>query len=172
MPNIIFKVKNYKNEDAIENLVRYIITSPYFDICGYKGCFLYPKQDTAEGIANSFRAVKNVHYKNNGQLVQHIIIGFAESDCITGQEVCQIGDLLSCGFYMSGYQNFWGVHFGGDNSDRYWHIHMAVNTVNALTGLRYIPSNENRQKVKVFLERYYPRLRWRDMETESFFHEN
>ena len=67
MPNIIYKIKNYKNEDAVENLVNYIISSPYYDTCGWKGCFLYPGQNIVEGISNSFHAVKNVYYKNDGK---------------------------------------------------------------------------------------------------------
>lgn len=172
MPNIIFKVKNYKNNDAVENLVNYITTSPYYDTCGWNGCFLYPGQNIAEGISNSFHAVKNVYYKNNGKMVQHIIIGFSETDCITGPEVSSIAGLISLKFFLRGYQNFWGIHFGSDSNESYWHIHIAVNSVNMMNGCKYVPSYEEQKDLRQFLEMYYPDMRWGSMETESFYHEN
>ena len=73
MPNLIFKVKNYKNEDVVEKLVDYIISSVYLECYGSRGCFIVPGSIT-ECVNNSFNAVKNVYYKTDGQLVQHIIV--------------------------------------------------------------------------------------------------
>lgn len=171
MPNIIYKVKNYTNEDVIENLVNYIIRSDYCESIGYSGCFLYHNQDYAEGIANSFNAVKNVYYKNDRQLVQHIIIGFGDVKDITEYEVEQIAGMIAAHFFLEGFQSFWGIHFGSDEEKSYRHIHIVVNTINGMTGMRYISSYENMGALKKFLENHYQYIKWQYYQKESFYHE-
>ena len=80
MPNLIFKVKNYRNEDAVETLVNYIMSSVYIECYGSRGCFLIPERCISDCVREAFHAVKNVYYKEDGQLVQHIIVGFGDID--------------------------------------------------------------------------------------------
>lgn len=172
MPVIIFKVKNYKNEDAVENLVNYIMKSSYLESIGNSGCFLYPGQNITEGVVNSFNAVKQVYYKCDGQQVQHIIIGFDDIEGTTEMEAAMIANCASYYFFMNGYQVFWGVHWASDNNGGYRHIHMAVNTVNGMTGRRFSPTNTNKGDMKIYLSKLYPGSSWSFQESESFYHKN
>lgn len=171
MPIIIFKVKNYRNEDAIENLVNYIIKSQYLEDIGSDGCFFYQNQNVTEGVLHSFNAVKQVYYKCDGQQVQHVIIGLSDIKEITEAEAAMIAREASHYFIMRGYQVFWGVHFSSDRGYNYRHIHMAVNTVNGMTGLRYSATNTNKNDMKTYLKNIYPEYSWSFQESESFYHE-
>lgn len=171
MPIIIFKVKNYRNEGAIENLVNYIMKSPYLENMGSDGCFFYPNQNVTEGVLNSFNAVKQVYYKCDSQLVQHVILGLSDIKRITESEATMIAKWASHYFIMKGYQVFWGIHFSSDRGYNYRHIHMAVNTVNGMTGLRYSASNTNMNDMKTYLKNIYPEYSWSFQESESFYYE-
>lgn len=171
MPNLIFKVDNYKNEGVIKNLVNYIMSSAYYEVYGENGCFLNPNQNVAEGISNSFNAVKNVRYKNNGQLVQHIIIGFGDIESVTEYEACEVAARISNYFFLKGYQTFWGGHFGSDTQKSYRHIHMIVNTINGMTGLRYSATYENMSALKEFMKKQYPNYSWNYYESPSHYQE-
>lgn len=172
MPILIFKVKNYRNESAVDNLVSYINDSPYYECKGSNGCFLYPDQCTSENVKNSFNAIKNVYHKNDGQLVQHIIVGLGDLKGITEWDARLIAVRISDYFFLKGFQSFWGVHWGGDNSHGYWHIHLAVNTVNGMTGLRYAATNTNMNDLKEYLMKIFPELFWQYQESESFYMAN
>ena len=169
MPNLIFKVKNYKNEDVVEKLVDYIISSVYLECYGSRGCFIVPGSIT-ECVNNSFNAVKNVYYKTDGQLVQHIIVGFGDMD-ITEENACMVASAISDYYFMKGYQTFWGTHWGSENNGSYRHIHIALNTVNAMTGERFFPTYDNMGELKTFLEKIFPGIPWTYITNESFYHE-
>lgn len=168
MPNIIFKVNNYENFDAIENLINYIMTSSYIERCGWSGCFVQERGDIAEGVSNSFWAVKNAFYNTAGQLVQHIIIGFDDMEYITESEACRIAYAVSCFYFHQGYQIFWGTHFGSDNTESYRHIHFALNTINAATGERFF-AVRNPESLKEYLSSNFPQMKWKWRIKGSFF---
>lgn len=171
MPNLIFKISNYRNEDAIENVVNYIVNSDYIENVGMNGCFLYPGQPLSEGITNSFNAVKNVYYKNDRQLVQHIVVGFDANECIKEYEARVIASQISDYFFQKGFQTFWGVHWGSGDSDSYRHIHMAVNTINGMNGSRFFATFDDRNDLKIRLQSVYPGYTWCHYPSESFYHE-
>lgn len=169
MPNLIFKVKNYTNEDVVDTLVDYIMSSVYIECYGTRGCFILPNQNIAQNVKASFHAVKNVYDKANGQLVQHIIVGFGDMD-ISEEEVCIVANAISNYFFFQGYQLFWGSHWGSERSVSYRHIHIALNNVNAMTGERFSASYENMGKLKDFLTKAFPNISWSYVTDESFFH--
>ena len=171
MPNIIYKIDNYRNEDVVNKLVQYIISSDYIESVGQNGCFYKPGQSYVDSVPESFNAVKNVCYKNNGQLVQHIIIGFGEAENIGESEAAAMAMIIAGYFYGIGYQTFWGVHWGSKRSDKYRHIHIVVNTVSVVTGLRYTASYENMNELKNYLVRLYPKASWNYYESKSFYQE-
>ena len=171
MPVLIFKIKNYTNENVIENMVNYIAASPYIECVGMSGCFLYPGQELPEGISNAFNAVKNVYYKNDGQLIQHIIIGLEDIEKVTENDAAIIATRISDYFFVRGYQTFWGLHYGSGGNESYRHIHLVINTINGVTGLRYAPTYENMGDLKKFLEKLYTEYSWSYYTSESFYKE-
>lgn len=170
MPNLIFKVGNYNNKDAIERLVNYIMSSAYIERYDSRGCFLIPQWGIIECVRNSFHAVKNVHYKTDGQLVQHIIVGLGDMD-ISEEGTCMIASVISGYYFMNGYQSFWGSHWGSENCDSYRHIHVALNTINAMTGERFFPKYDNMNDLKLFLSHAFPGVPWTYITDGSFYHE-
>lgn len=171
MPNLIFKVKNYTNEDVIEKLVDYIISSVYMECCGMRGCFIDSNRNITEGVKASFHAAKNVYDKANGQLVQHIIVGFGDME-VSEEQVCMVANAISDYFFIRGYQLFWGSHWGSERSDSYRHIHIALNNVNVMTGERFSASYDNMGKLKDCLVKLFPGVPWNYLTDESFYHEN
>ncbi|GEM_PF-3126570 len=174
MPNIIFKTGNYDNEDVIENLVNYIEKKKYFDSSGSGGCFLLPNINNAEQVKVAFNTVKNACAKNGGRLVHHIVVGFGDLPDISGYTVKNIADWIVLYFLGKGYQTFYGIHFSGDKNDRYWHIHIVLNSVNAITGERYCATYDNMGDLKnaliVSTAGIYPDMQWIYSTSESFFH--
>lgn len=171
MPNLIFKVKNYTNEDVIEKLVDYIMSSLYLENYGMRGCFITPNQNIAESVSASFHAAKNIYDKANGQLVQHIIVGFGDMN-VSEEQVCMVACAISNYFFVRGYQLFWGSHWGSERSDSYRHIHIALNNVNVMTGERFSASYDNMGKLKDCLVKLFPGGPWNYFTDESFYHEN
>ena len=169
MPNLIFKVQNYRNEDVVETIVKYIMSSIYIECYGSRGCFLVSERGVAECVRDAFHAVKNVYYKRDGQLVQHIIVGFGDMD-VSEEQVCIVADAISAYFFSRGYQNFWGSHWGSEGNDSYRHVHMVLNTINGMTGERYFATNDNMGEVKRFLMAAFPGVSWTYGTDESFFH--
>lgn len=169
MPNLIFKVKNYRNEDVVETLVNYIMSSVYIECYGSRGCFLISERCIPDCVRDAFHAVKNVYYKEDGQLVQHIIIGFGDMN-VTEEQTCMVADAISSYFFFKGYQNFWGSHWGSRSNDSYRHIHMVLNTINGITGERFFAMNDNMSELKTFLMAAFPGVPWTYRTEESFFH--
>lgn len=170
MPNLIFKIKNYKNEGVVESIVNYVMTSVYIESYGARGCFLLPGENVAECVRNAFQAVKNVYYKTDGQLVQHIIVGFGDMN-ISETAVCAVAGAIADYYFVRGYQVFWGSHFGSDGNDSYRHIHVVLNTVNAMTGEVFWPTYDNMGALKKFLVNLFPEVSWRYVMSESFYYE-
>lgn len=169
MPNLIFKVKNYRNEEVVETLVDYIMSSVYIECYGSRGCFLIPERCISECVRDAFYAVNNAYYKTDGQLVQHIIVGFGDLN-VAEEQVCIVADAISGYFFAKGYQNFWGSHWGSEGNDSYRHIHMVLNTINGITGERFLATNDNMGELKVFLMSAFPGALWTYQTDESFFH--
>jgi len=171
MPNLIFLVDNYVNEDAIRYVANYIVKSDYLDTYGNIGCYIMPGYDIAESVHNAFTAVKGAVNKEDGKLVQHIVVGFGDIPNIGMFDVNIIAHAIACYFGGQGYQVFWGSHYGSDNHESYPHIHVEVNTVNIMTGNRLLVTNDTMNGLKRFLEANYPMFCWSYEPKRSFFKE-
>lgn len=169
MPNLVFLLGNYQNADVVEKVVNYIIKSPYYEQGGYAGCFIDSTKSISEEISNSFNACKNVHFKNDGKQLQHIVIGFGDLDGISETDACTVANAAAMHFFQNGHQVFWGMHFSSDSQYRYRHIHMVVNTINMATGLRYSESHDNMLEMKNYMKRIFPSLEWRYESKDSCY---
>lgn len=169
MPNLIFKVKNYTNDDVITNIVDYILKSSYLENDGSIGCYLLSGYDVAEMADNAFTAAKNAAGRTGGQLVQHIIVGFGDMERIYESEVCRVANTIANYYGCQGYQVFWGSHYGSDRNDSYRHVHIVLNTINAITGKRFYVTHDNMKALKKFLIQTFPLLYWQYEISESFF---
>lgn len=171
MPNLIFLVNNYENSSAIDNVVNYIVKSDYLDSTGNVGCYLLPGMDISECVHNAFISTKKVMGKEDGKLVQHIIVGFGDIPNMYIQDVNRFAHAIACYYAGQGYQVFWGSHFGSDHLDSYPHIHIVVNTINTVTGARFVVTNDTMNELKQFLVKICPTFHWSYEAKPSYFKE-
>lgn len=73
-------------------------------------------------------------------------------------------------FFAERVPNILGRTLGSDKRDKYWHIHMAVNTINGMTGERYFATYDDRNELKQYLEGIYPEWPWHHYPSESYYH--
>lgn len=116
---------DYINEEAVENLIRYIMRlhNPLL----VDGCGVFPLEE--DYIIGQFNYVNDYFNKNDGKNVVHIVISVDPS--LKFDECClmKLGNLVSR-FFGSNRQVVYAVHNDKDNL----HIHMCVNTISFVNG--------------------------------------
>lgn len=84
-----------------------------------------------ENAAKAMNRTQKNYKKNSGRRMYHWIISFPE--IYDDANLVKIAaDMVAELFYKKGYQVYYGVHEDTDNL----HIHMAVNAVNYMNGLK------------------------------------
>lgn len=152
----IVKVINntYGNEKDLENLVNYVI-QPSHCKCGLYGATAMNVGNVAD-MVNSMKVVKKEFKKPEGRQLLHIVVSFDDKDesWVTPQIAYELGYRFAA-LYLNGQQTVFGVH---DNTDNL-HIHIVLNSVSYVTGLKYgIPldaPNVMRYFIHNLMERYY-----------------
>ena len=147
MANLIINNDPYLNDDALDNVVNYVIRDDKtHGVIGGQGVLL-------DNPTWYMKLVKNHFCQDGGKQVQHLILSFDNyENYITRIEACQIGYAV-CEL-LSEYQMVFGFH--QDSGHR--HIHWAINPVNMLNGKKLIfgfkESFELRRKIAEILEDY------------------
>lgn len=132
----IFKIVNrpYKNPDAVQKTIRYILG------CGMQGKVLFTGGYGVDGTdygraVEQFLITKRIYRKENKRQVLHMVVSFdnfCEKKLQTEdlkELAAKIGALLSKGAY----QVIWACHVNTENR----HIHFIINSVSYLTGMKY-----------------------------------
>ena len=142
----ILKLKRdpYINDDAVTNLVNYVLNEQKMPsrIFGGTGISL---SDPAE----SMYKIKNAYDKATGKQVEHFILAFnqMEQRLLVATFIYEIAYEI-CNFFH-GVQVLFAVHevnnsyLSDDYRDNALHIHFVVNTVNTLTGNKFILNYNN-----------------------------
>ena len=155
MPIVVNKLGEHKNEDAVIRLTYYMASSKYLGNYGGRGIMALNEA----AIIDSFNWVKMMYDKNDRKLVNHFIIG-SQNEGITPAQLYYIAEVASQYFYEQGYQNFYVIHKGSQENPKYYHIHLAVNTVNFLTGNRLYENYGVVSGLRKALETEYPEYSW------------
>lgn len=115
----------YKNEDAVENVIRYIMRlhNPLL----VDGCGVFPLEEG--DIIEQFNYVKDYFNMNYGKRVFHMVISVDFSLRFDEYYLMKLGNLISR-FFGSNRQVVYAVH---NDTDKL-HIHMCVNTISFVNG--------------------------------------
>lgn len=131
MPVIVNKIGAYKNEDAMEHLIFYMTSSNFRWSCN--GCGVM--EEEARSVINAFTFTKQMYGKQDHKQVAHFIIGAKEYG-ITPSDLFLMAEAALDYFWKIGYQCFYVIHKGSEESAEYLHVHLAVNTINYRNGYR------------------------------------
>lgn len=138
MPLIVMKTGEHKNADAIDKVIQYIFSSPYYAYGGKNrvfGC-------NVKAIIDSFKLVQAHYDKTDGKQIQHMIIGFNKHEGIGTGMAYNIA-LAAAQYIGNRFQCCYVVHKGSGDNPNYVHIHLAINTVSWIDGKRYYENNQN-----------------------------
>lgn len=162
MPVIINKVGEHRNQDAIELLVRYMLGSKFYWRYGSRGLIA----DSQENIIQGFSYTKQMYDKTDGKQVNHFILG-TEDEGISVAQLYYIAEVAADYFFSQGYQCFYVIHSGSEDSPNYHHIHFAVNTINYMTGLRLYETYMVVTEIKNYMKAEYPEYSWHAINDDS-----
>lgn len=115
----------YKNEDAVENVIRYIMRLHNPLLVG--GCGVFPLEENY--IIRQFNYVKDYFNMNYGKRVFHMVISVDPTLRLDEYYLMRLANLIS-GFFESVRQVVYAVH----NDTEKMHIHMCVNTISFANG--------------------------------------
>jgi hypothetical protein len=121
--------KKYKNIDAIEKLVKYIL-DPKKRIHNITGAIGTDPGDI-DIIIRQFYTVQKMHRNCKGKRICHLVLSFSkeEINTLTIQAFLQIGYAIA-EFFNDEYQICFALHEDTDDT----HLHFAVNPVNIYSG--------------------------------------
>ena len=131
MAIIINKLGEHRNEDALLNLLSYMTSSPFYTRGNCRGCM----SNSIRDIIIAFEFTKEMYKKTDRKQVSHMIIG-TENDEVTAEGLIVIAEATLAYFYNQGFQCFYVIHSGSNEKFDYWHIHIAINTINFMNGKR------------------------------------
>lgn len=128
----------YRNTDAISNLVNYVLNPIKMPSMCYGGLGI-----SLDNPADSMYRIKNIYDKTTGKHAEHFVLAFNQKE----QRLLAIPFLMKiaydiCGFFEN-LQVLFAVHevkntfISEDYEDDLIHIHFVVNTVNIQTGNKF-----------------------------------
>ncbi len=118
---------SYENISSIYNLVHYVLTDKRQN-CPVR--FYGGYNVDVFRAADQMLSVKEYYHKTDKRLMRHIIVSF--EDDILPNDAYILGWQIAA-YYADRFQIVFGVHENTDNV----HIHLALNTVSFVDGLKY-----------------------------------
>lgn len=140
------KIGGHRNPDAIDNVIRYIFSSPFYVYGGVNRVFGLSEQIVIDG----FKLVQEHYDKTDGKQIQHVIIGLDKREGV-GTGMAYNMAIAAAGYIGKRFQCCYAVHNGSYDDPDYIHIHLAINTVSWLDGNRYYENNQNLYDLAGFL---------------------
>lgn len=144
----------YTNDDAVTNLVDYVLNENKMPsrIFGGTGISL-------SAPAESMYKIKNAYDKATGKQAEHFILAFnqMEQRLLATTFIYEIAYEI-CEFFQ-GVQVLFAVHevnnayLSDDYGDNAIHIHFVVNTINTLTGNKFILNYNNQFALREYILR-------------------
>lgn len=135
MSNIIVKSKRYTDQYALESLFTYItrgtqLNEDNMDIMNYGGTYINDLNIST--IINSFKLVKSLYGKSDGNQLHHIIFTIYRDDIFLDKETLRKHDMYNIlpiilnYFHEKGIQCFYAVH----EDSVIHHYHFILNSIN------------------------------------------
>lgn len=141
------KLKLYCNENAVENLIYYIMSDEKTPSRIYGGIGV----STSDKVmaVRQFHAVKQAYRNTKGKQALHFWVSFDEEKMYSLGELRHIGYEIAK-FFGGEYQIIFALH---ENTDNY-HIHFVVNTVNFITGKKIRWNRGELYRLIKYVEKY------------------
>lgn len=120
--NIVSKSK-YRNKNAVENLIKYILKAEKrkrLNIWGVQGV----NSKDIDVIIERFILVKKIFHKENGVLMKHLVISFTDNPQIS-KKLCLKKIKKMIRSVVPNYQVVYAVHEDTDHI----HIHLGINSI-------------------------------------------
>lgn len=155
MPVIVNKLNAHRNENAVGNLVNYMLRSPFANGSAGRGVCT----DSADAVINSFSFTKQMYYKDDRKQVAHLIIE-SQTEGLVLTDMKEIADGAADYFYHNGFQCFYVIHNGSHDNKRNCHIHLAVNTINFFDGRRLYETYSVTSDFRNAMMQMFPGCKW------------
>ena len=149
----ILKVKNhsYNGEEALENVVNYVLRSGY-----YGGLAVDP-----EHAVFQMQLVKQLWSKTDGRQVRHIILSFSKHEVLDYCDAMKYGYQI-CQYFGGRFQIVFGLHM----DTNHLHLHFALNTVSFVDGSKFSAGPSDYWTLRSYIQSLMPR--WSvDLVTDS-----
>ena len=126
---------NYKNDDAIINVLGYVMHTSEEETLIYNGAFGLPLA-TPDEMAEIFLGIQRLYSKNSGRRIRHECLHLTPEEPIDTEgrnRVIEICCQFALFYYYNGFQVVFSIH----KTLNGYHAHYAVNTVNFYDGHKY-----------------------------------
>ena len=142
----------YRNEDAMDNLVHYILNTDKMPNACFGGTGV-----VLSCPSECMYAMKQTFGKLTGKMAEHLIIAFNEDEIsnLTIQKIFSLAyDVCD---YFEGVQVLFGlheygdIHFEDDFDVNNLHIHFAINTIDVRTGNKFRIDYNNEFQLKNYV---------------------
>lgn len=146
MANLIVRKGKYQNEDAVDNVLRYITRTRINEnranelySFGGMGIDLYPFN--IDTIIYQFKAIQDIHNikGRGGRRIVHEVYTVLngnypkENERLVYETLDEVAKIGCSYLYNMGFQVVYAVHI----SDKNPHIHFAINSISFRTGLKF-----------------------------------
>ena len=166
MPLVINKLGAHRNVEAVTALTNYMTKSDFFGGYNSRGVI----GNTAESIIEGFEFTKRMYEKEDRKQICHMIIGTKREGICLG-EMWEIAETAVDYFYRMGFQCFYAIHKGSSSDPDYLHVHLAVNTVNFVSGNRLYENYGCVSAVRNVLQQQFNKYNWRSINDSGTYWE-
>ena len=145
--------KNYKNDDALEKVIRYIFRENMEnekdlipELSGGYGVDL----SSTRTVTDDMQMIKTIYGKTGGRQLWHFSVN------LSADETAQISDLNEfayeiCGYYGNEYQTVFAGHRKIEDGREWIHFHVCCNSVSYETGKKMSMRKGSLQEFKNFV---------------------
>ena len=142
----ILKIKNhsYEGEEALANVVNYVLRSDY-----YGGLAVEPDYAVFQ-----MQRVKQLRQKTDGRQVRHMILSFSKNEVLAYYEAMEYGYQI-CRYWGDCFQIVFALHSDTD----YVHLHFVLNTVSFIDGSKFSAGPSDYWAFRNYIQSLMPQWR-------------
>ena len=119
--------KNYYNDDAVENAIKYIYrknAKGKFNLYGTIGTFYTDPNNIVNDTIDDFMRQKNIHHKSDGLQLVHYILSFPANFQVPPKKKFQKLIIRTAKIWGKDFQVAYALHEDTDNL----HVHFIINS--------------------------------------------
>lgn len=144
MPVLKIKNHSYDSEEALENVVNYVLRSDR-----YGGLAVDP-----EYAVFQMQLVKQLWQKTDGRQVRHMILSFSKNEVLAYYEAMEYGYQI-CQYFGDYFQIVFALHTDTDHV----HLHFVLNTVSFIDGSKFSAGPSDYWALRSYIQSLMPQWR-------------